>query len=216
MAVQFVYNLSFPLTFLLTFYGFFTSGEILWRPFGQLRVGSGLRGVVRSLFPMWTINLAALSKRGPSKIAHNSSFVHPDNKPSTSPDAALLADLLHFASHANSIPGLTLRSLALFHDKRKASSNRPLNLLHEQITLGECGLTWLVMHERRASRSYCPSLHDHPDETCKTEPVIPLARLEQWFGEERLPDNWWESVRPINEVGLRETRRRAEYVARVT
>jgi hypothetical protein len=162
-----------------------------------------------TFFPTWTINLASLSERGPTKIAHDSSFVHPDSKRSTSPDPTLLADLLQFASYANETPGLTLSDLGRLHAKREVSSNRPLSLLHKQIALGECGLTWLLMRENTTVSGY------YTEGARETESIIPLARLEQWFGEERLPDNWWECVRPIERVGLRETRRRAKYVARV-
>lgn len=203
LAVQYVYNLSFLLAFFLTFFGFLTCGEISWRPLNNIG-GFEAKTVVQSFFPTWTINLASLSKRGSSKIAHDSSLVHPNAKPSTSPDPTLLADLLRFALHANGTPGLTLHDLARLHAKREASSDQPLSSLHEQVALGECGLTWLVMRERTAE-SMCYA--------CETECIIPWSRLEQWFGEERLPDDWWECVRPKDKVGLRETRRRAKYVA---
>ena len=214
LAVQYVYNLSFPLAFFLTFFGFLTCGEILWRPLRHIQGSSDTTDVIRSFFPTWTINLASLSKRGSNKIAHDASLVHPDDKPSTSPDSTLLADMLLFASRGNGKPGLTLRGLARLHAKREASSNRSLNFLHEQVALGECALTWLIMRERRSGHKCTNHFHGHQDGVCETEFVIPLSRLEQWFGEERLPDNWWDCVRPVDTVGLRETRRRAMYVAR--
>jgi Peroxidase, family 2 len=214
LAVQYVYNLSFPLAFFLTFFGFFTCGELSWHPLKCIQDSSEPKGVIQSFIPTWKINLASLSKRGSSKIAHDASLVHPDDKPSTSPDPTLLSDLLRFASHANGTPGLTLHDLARLHVKREAASNRHLNCLHEQVALGECGLTWLVLRGHTSGFKWC-SLHPHRERACETESVIPLSRLEQWFGEERLPDDWWESVRPVDKVGLRETRRRAKRVARV-
>ena len=216
LAVQYVYNLSFPLAFSLTFFGFFTCGEILWRPLRYKQGRYELGDVIRSFFPTWTIDLASLSKRGYSKIAHDASLVHPDDKPSTSPDPTLLVDLLLSASHRNNQPdGLTLRDLARLHAKREASSNRPLSSLHEQVALGECGLTWLIMRERISGRKCANYFHGHQNNACETEFVIPWSRLEQWFGEERLPDDWWDYVRPIDEVGLCEARRWATYVARI-
>ena len=49
------------------------------------------------------------------------------------------------------------------------------------------------------------------------EDVIPLCVLEQWFGEERLPEGWWDvgGARPIKQVGLLEARRRAEDVGKI-
>jgi hypothetical protein len=110
---------------------------------------------------------------------------------------------------------LTLHDLARLHARREASSNRPLSFLHEQVALGESGLTWLVLREHKSGFKCTNYFHGHQEGTCETEFVIPLSRLEQWFGEERLPDNWWECVRPVDKIGLRETRRRAKYVARV-
>ena len=51
----------------------------------------------------------------------------------------------------------------------------------------------------------------------KQEDVIPLCVLEQWFGEERLPEGWWDvgGPRPIKQVGLLEARRRAEDVGKI-
>jgi len=213
LAVHHVYNLSLPLAFFLTFFGFSTCGDISWCPLRHIK-GNSLKDAILSVFPTWTINLASLSKRGFNKIAHDSSLVHPDDRPSTSPDLTLLADLLRSASNANGTLGLTLHDLGRLHAQREASSNRPLSWLHEQVALGECGLAWLVMREY-TSASKCHSLRFRREDICENEFTIPLSRLEQWLGEERLPDNWWESVRPIDEVGLCETRRWAMYVARV-
>jgi hypothetical protein len=48
---------------------------------------------------------------------------------------------------------------------------------------------------------------------------VPISRLEQWFGEERLPDNWWNSdgsgVRPKKTVGLVETRKLANFIGQL-
>jgi len=79
--------------------------------------------------------------------------------------------------------GLTLRGLAAIHTSRERSLTRPLSGVHGQVALGECALGWLVMRNPATG-------------------VIDLRTLEQWFGEERLPDEWWECRRPVKPVGL--------------
>jgi len=46
----------------------------------------------------------------------------------------------------------------------------------------------------------------------KKESVIPVPRLKEWFGHERLPDGWWDGVRPSREVGLLEAGKCAKAV----
>jgi hypothetical protein len=224
-AVRHVYNLSFPLACLLTFFGFLTSGKISYNSeSGPRRSQSeaSLAGRFLSLFefPTCTLDLASLSMRGNSKITHNASLVHPDDIPSTSPDPALLAELFwlaHAHKRTQGMEGLTLDDLGSLHAKREASSAQPLDWLHRQVSLGECGLAWSVLRERPyvlpSGDSYLKNgrsqEHTHPELLS----VIPLSRLRQWFGEERLPDHWWNGVRPVDEIGIFEARWRAGEVA---
>ena len=46
----------------------------------------------------------------------------------------------------------------------------------------------------------------------KRESIIPRSRLKEWFGHERLPDGWWDDVRPSREVGLLEAGKCAKAV----
>lgn len=225
-AIRHVYNLSLPLAFFLTFFGFLTSGKLSYcfkatKGDSDFPIFCWITALVT--FPSWTLDLASLSVRGTSKIAHNASLVHPDDMPSTSPDPALLAELLRLAhSHKRNqgIEGLSLSDLGRLHAQREASSLHPLNWLHKQVSLGECGLAWSVLRDR----SYVPvscgfrSKKGRFQDQMRSElqSVIPLSRLRQWFGEERLPDDWWGVVRPRSEIGLFEARRRAGEVARST
>ncbi|KAJ7468763.1 Chloroperoxidase [Mycena latifolia] len=195
-AVKNVYNLSFPLAFLLTVAGFLTCAkftrntpsheETSWNSTSPTRSTS-----CWSLPFSWTLDLADLSARGWIKIAHDASLVHPSGIPSHAPDPALLENLL---SAAQAEDGMTLEGLAAVHVERAQNLRHPLDSLHEQIVCGECALSWLVMGNPRTG-------------------VIDVDTLAQWFGEERLPKGWWdESKRPANPVGLRLARKTADTV----
>lgn len=226
-----VYNISVPLAFLLASLGYLTCGRLslhsleddnqelpnlqsqpstsasttfLFYVFVSLRRVFSLRLRLR-----WTLDLASLSQRGGTKITHDASLVHPNTFPSTSPDHGLVASLLTYAVHEvhpNRQVGLTLVDLAHFHASREASSPSPLSSFHEQIAQGECGLAWAVLR---------PHFLNH--KASEKEDVIPLCVLEQWFGEERLPDGWWGDggSRPIKQVGLFEARGRAGDVGKI-
>jgi len=158
-----------------------------------------------SLLPRLTLNLGSLAQRGRWKIAHDSSFVHPNGRPSTAPDPILVQNLLKFATKTGG--GFNLRDMAMFHLTRAKSATQPLDGLHSQIALGECALTWEMLH--------APG--NGP--TISGGGFVPVSRLEQWFGEERLPDNWWgdggDAVRPKKVVGLVETRKLATFIGQL-
>ncbi|KAF5376148.1 hypothetical protein D9615_007652 [Tricholomella constricta] len=240
-AVQHVYNLSFPLALLLTTFGYLTSGTLSFptphAPHKEEQVNPSLMTAITDFlpWPTWTLNLTSLCAQGPFKIAHDASLVHPDYTASTAPNPVLLAQFLSLAHHEPSNPissplypgsslsplqlptmnfiitttvaaaedGLTLADLGRLHAARAAAlpPAHALNRLHEQVALGECGLAWCVM------RSH------HKGEDAERG-VIPLAALEQWFGEERLPEGWWDvgGGRPVKPVGLREAGARAKEV----
>ncbi|KAI3608781.1 hypothetical protein WG66_003754 [Moniliophthora roreri] len=130
------------------------------------------------------VDLASLSQFGPLRIAHQASSAHSD-VPSHTPDPALVQDLLSRARQ-NPSGGLDLRDLAATRVDREAQCPK-LDGLHEEIACGESALAYLTLKAEEA--------------------VIPSRRIQQWFGEERLPDGWWQNVRPRQIIGLAETRR---------
>ncbi len=187
-AICSVYNVSRPLAHLLAIVGYSTCGKL------SFSIQSS------SAIPIphvtWFINLASLSQHGGFAIAHNASIVHPNVIPSThSPDPALSEQVLE---RATSSGGLSLRDLAHIRTERLAKLEQPLSGYHEQVALGEAGLLWSVMREGKQERGY--------------DDVIPVERLRHWLCEERLPDNWWSSVRPSHTVGLIEARSNANAV----
>lgn len=225
-----VYNISVPLAFLLAFVGFLTCGRLSFYspaddsqdfPVHQPGPSTSASRLLLPVFAMlrrvrsfpprlrWTLDLASLSERGATKITHNASLVHPNTLPSTSPDRGLFSSFLGYAVHqvhSKHQIGLTLVDIAYLHACREASSPSPLSSFHEQIALGECGLAWLVLRP-----------HFHNRKSSEQEDVIPLSVLEQWFGEERLPEGWWDvgGSRPAKQIGLLEARRRAEDVGKI-
>ncbi|KIM42002.1 hypothetical protein M413DRAFT_410597 [Hebeloma cylindrosporum] len=214
-AMVFVYNLSYPLAIFLAMAGFLTAGKLSYpkpafefsqnpspRSWGQTLTSLPLviiRGLL-SLLPTFTLDLTSLSQRGRWKIAHDASFVHPNGKPSNAPDPTLVQNLLRSADKVGG--GFSLHDIVMFHVSRVKSTTQSQSLdnVHSQVVLGECALTWLML---RASGS-------------DAKGFVPVSRLGQWFGEERLPDNWWkdgeDGVRPKAVVGLLGTRRLANYI----
>ncbi|KAJ7715245.1 hypothetical protein B0H16DRAFT_508001 [Mycena metata] len=196
-AIKSVYNLSLPLALLLTLVGFLTCAKFSLRlptvspisPSQKLSRGSRWR-----ISLSWTLNLADLSARGLTKIAHNGSLVHASGAPSHAPDPALLQNFLTVAadSSAHHETGLTLPALTAIH----AARAQHLSGLHKQVAQGECALGWLVMRNPKTG-------------------VIDIETLTEWFGLERLPEGWWD-LRPARPVGLLETRKIAGEVGRLT
>ncbi|KAG7087388.1 hypothetical protein E1B28_013359 [Marasmius oreades] len=187
VALITVYNVSYPLALLL-------AGTALLR-YGKLDTSS-------SLLPWnWrlTIDLASLSSFGSLRIAHPASLVHP-NEPSHSPDPNLLENAVSHAhkDSSGSELGLTLRDLAAIRLEREAKLSQPLDSLHERIALGESALCYLALRNHFGSTD-----------------TIPISRFAIFFGDERLPDNWWQEVRPTTTVGLIETRRIANDIKNI-
>ncbi|KAJ7325528.1 Chloroperoxidase [Mycena albidolilacea] len=200
-AVRTVYNLSLPLALLLTLVGFLTCAKFsvnVPQSSPATPEHSPYSGYRWRLSVSWTLSLSDLSARGWNKIAHDASLVHVSGIPSHAPDPALLSNLLSTASRSGTQheAGITLEGLAAVHVLRKRSLSCPLSRLHEQVAVGECALGWLVMRNPRTG-------------------VIELDTLEQWFGEERLPEGWWDSKRPVKAVGLIQSRRTAGKVQRL-
>ena len=136
-------------------------------------------------------------------VAHDGALVHPDGKPSTAPDPTLIRKLVQQASTARNSKGdlkggLDLFDLVRIRTEHVLSVAHPkLTEYHNQISLGECSLLWEVLRER----------------TGTLNGVIPTYKLQQWLGEERLPDGY---SRPKEIIGLLQTREKANEVAKLS
>ena len=138
-------------------------------------------------------------------IAHDGSLVHPDGKPSTAPDPTYLKNLLLQASTARNSKGdlkggLDFFDIVRIRTEHVLSNVHPmLSAYHDQISLGECSLLWEVLRDREGT----------------LDGVLTTSRLQQWLGEERLPDGWWNS-RPKETVGLLRAMKTANEVAKLS
>jgi hypothetical protein len=138
-------------------------------------------------------------------IAHDGSLVHPDGKPSTAPDPTRLENLLQQASTARNSKGDLKGGLDFFDivrirtDHVLSTAHPMLSEYHDQISLGECSLLWELLRDRAGT----------------LDGVIPTFKLQQWLGEERLPDGWWYS-RPKETVGLLRARKTANKIAKLS
>ncbi|KAL9710723.1 hypothetical protein Ac2012v2_006259 [Leucoagaricus gongylophorus] len=219
-ALRYVYNISWFLALFLTFVGFLISAKFTFsiRSRDRSKPVTWFTRIKRLiLMPRWRIQLDSLSTRGPKEIAHDASFVHPNSIPSDAPDEWLLTKLLSFTSscrHKSQKSGLSLVDMARYHATRERELSSPLNNFHERVALGECGLAWAVMRNRRASMS----LRGSGDSTqSEQDDVIPEETLQEWLGREQLPKDWWVDggSRPVLPIGFLEARRRAVHVANV-
>lgn len=168
-ALHEVYNLSYPLAILLS------TAAVLW-------CGCWYR------LP-WTVDLHALSWH--NHIEHNCSMTHADSIPGekfapSRPDAVLLARLLACA------PGsryFGLHDFVTARIRRAQEDRKPLDLIHKEIAHGEVALSLLVLGEHPAGSV----------SSADKSLAVPRRFVEQWFGEERLPDGW---IKPARSVGL--------------
>ncbi|KAI0742866.1 Cloroperoxidase [Daedaleopsis nitida] len=131
-------------------------------------------------------------------IEHDGSLVHadapnPEDKfAPTAVEPALLRQLLDINTG-----DLTLHDLCRFQLERHAPhASRTMDTLHARFAKGEVALLYEVL-------SMAPSDAPRTD-SAKTEErleprVVPKRFLEQWLGEERLPDGW---KRPAQELGF--------------
>lgn len=127
-----------------------------------------------------------------NRIEHDASLVHGDTQ-AGHVEAPIPVDselLQSFLSHANEHQGLNLHAFAQLRVDREARLTSPLDHLHSDIGTGEAALSWLVLK--------------------KENDQVPLSMLEQWYGEERIPDGW---VPPPKAVGLLAARQTANEVA---
>ncbi|KAG1751766.1 Chloroperoxidase [Suillus lakei] len=128
-----------------------------------------------------------------NKIEHDASLVHANasgqQRAPTKVDPELLKS---FLSYADPRRGMSLYDLAQVRISREAQLSHPLDLIHSQIGAGEAALCWLLLKEDSGR--------------------IPSSTLLQWYGEERLPDNW---ARPRHVIGLLNARAKAVEVANI-
>ncbi|KAJ3780760.1 hypothetical protein GGU10DRAFT_414681 [Lentinula aff. detonsa] len=196
-AIMEVYNISLPLALMLTVPGFliYARFQLHWNSSASF---SDTESISKS-FPSisYSITLSSLASFGPGlKIAHRASLVHPDY-PSEKPDTNMLHGFLNYARLSDEQRGcFTIHDLASFRVSRESNLQGPNKLdgIHEQVALGESSLTWLLFAKQISS---------------STSPEISLSYLEQWFGEERIPDGW---TRPTETIGLINARKVAGQV----
>ena len=138
-------------------------------------------------------------------IAHDGSLVHPDGKPSTAPSPTRIKNLLQQASSVRNSKGdlkggLDFFDIVRIRTEHVLSTSHPmLSEYHEQVSLGECSLLWEMLRDRAGT----------------LDEVIPTSKLQQWLGEERLPDGWWHS-KPRETVGLLQARNTANEIAKLS
>ncbi|KAG2361182.1 Chloroperoxidase [Suillus spraguei] len=128
-----------------------------------------------------------------NKIEHDASLVHANalgqQRAPTEVDPKLLKS---FLSYADPRRGMSLYDFAQVRISREAQLACPLDLIHSQIGAGEAALCWLLLKQ--------------------DSDRIPSSALLQWYGEERLPDNW---ARPRHVIGLLDARTKAVEVANI-
>ena len=127
-----------------------------------------------------------------NRIEHDASLVHGDAQPghAEAPIPVNPELLQSFLSHANEREGLDLDAFAELRVDREARLASPLDHLHSEIGTGEAALCWLLLK--------------------KGDGQVPLSTLEQWYGEERIPDGW---TPPCKGIGLFDARQTASEVA---
>ena len=215
-----VYNISYPLAFVLASAGFLTAGKLSIHSYHEplkppthprLFIDFFFRSIIWVAllaihifpYPSWTLDLQSLSRRGSLMIAHDGSLVHPDEKSSTAPDPTCIENLLQQAlttrnSKGNLKGGLDFFDIVRIHTEHVHSTAHPrLSRYHDQISLGECSLLWEIFQDR-------------------TGGVIPTSELRQWLCEERLPYGWWDGARPKQTVGLFRARKTADEGAKLS
>ncbi|TFK97520.1 hypothetical protein BDV98DRAFT_574165 [Pterulicium gracile] len=209
-ALMHVYNLSLPLSLFLTLGAFYTVGTLRLAPFS------------------WTVDLDRLQEvqvpGGKVRIAHAFSLARLDpvsaRKEGAGPNIRTeyivpaptdTKRVLHWISFRSPEPngGLSINSMARARlsvertpSDPHAAAPAPLDKLHDELARGEAGLTWFVMKDPKTNE-------------------VPVQRLLQWFGVsrradtgelvqtgsgERLPDGWWDEVRPKKAIGLLQAR----------
>lgn len=152
----------------------------------------------------WSLDLHQLAKHG--LIEHNGSLVHDDARPHdayapTTVDPALVAQLLAVTP----APGLSMHDFAKARALRDSSIPTPLDGIHAEIARGEAALTIQTFG------SHYGDIRGNLDHV---EGAVSKAFLEQWLGQERLPDGWHKPEIAIGLVGTASQSRRIAQMIR--
>ncbi|TFK47167.1 heme-thiolate peroxidase [Heliocybe sulcata] len=135
-----------------------------------------------------SVNLADLALH--NRLEHDASLVHA-NTPEGAARAPTRVDpaLMHSFLHACPVGrGFRLEDFAKVRVVREAKlpPGKALDAFHAEVSRGESALSWLLMKD------------DDRNE-------VPLERIRQWFGEERLPEDWKKPSQPLGLITTRET-----------
>lgn len=139
----------------------------------------------------WTVDLHDLGWH--NRIEHNVSTVHDDAKPGekfapSKPNKILLHHLLECAPGGT---GLGIDEFVRARIRRAMQVKKPLDSVHKEIAHGESALTLLVLGQTKQGGS-----------SSDKSLAIPRNFVEQWYGDERLPDGW---KTPKKQVGFLRT-----------
>ncbi|KZT25016.1 Cloroperoxidase [Neolentinus lepideus HHB14362 ss-1] len=122
-----------------------------------------------------------------NRLEHDASLVH-DDAPAGSARAPTNVDpaLLHSFLHACPVGhGFRLEDYAKIRVVREATlpPGKSLDAFHAEVSRGEAALSWLLMQDGKGE--------------------VSPERMNQWYGEEKLPEDWKKPERPL---GLLTTR----------
>ena len=150
----------------------------------------------------WSLDLHQLAKHG--LIEHNGSLVHDDALPHedyapTTVDPTLVAQLLSVTPAS----GLSMHDFAKARALRDSSIPSPLDRIHAEITRGEAALT---------IQTFGSGCVDVRGSLNGVEDTVSKVYLEQWLGQERLPDGWH---RPQSAIGLVGTASQSRRIAKM-
>ncbi|KAL0952864.1 hypothetical protein HGRIS_007084 [Hohenbuehelia grisea] len=124
------------------------------------------------------INLDDLAVHG--KLEHDASLIHRDTPIGTKRapndvDPELFKELLKYPAPGH---GMSLHDFARLRRDRELLLPRPLEGWIKSVACSEPVIAWFVMRDEASGE-------------------IPIERLKQFFGEERLPDGWARPKQPI-------------------
>jgi len=145
-----------------------------------LSIGGFLLCRPKSKFFSTTIDLHDLARH--NKIEHDASLSRDDAVPPNMEYAPTTVNLTLIHRFLQNNQAFSLRDLAKARMERERDVHAQLNAIHTQVAAGEASMTWQVMHDEHG--------------------LVAADKLRQWYGEDRLPDNF---TRPVVQVGLKST-----------
>jgi len=122
-----------------------------------------------------------------NRLEHDASLVHRDTLAGHA-EAPIPVDpeLLHtLVSLAHDEGGLSLDAFARLRVNRETQLTSPLDPIHSDLSKGEAALCWLAFK--------------------REDGQVPLSMVEQWFGQERIPEGWAPPAKGIGLFNLRQT-----------